>query len=372
MASDPLDALTSTTSLPFDIRAPASLGDGTPGSCTEVALVAALAAGGHYRFDCGPDPVTITLTATRTVGANVGLDGGGLVTLSGGGSVQLLAVVDPARTLSLEGLTVANGRTGGNGGAIYSVGTVALTNCTVTGNVATRANDYYGTSANGGAFFNNGGTLLIAGTTFSGNQASSDRDYYGTSANGGAIFNAGGKLLAGNATFWGNTASGSNAFYGTAGNGGAIFNSGGRVWLVNSTLANNSVYSYSNYFGTGGQGGAIYGGATLVNTIVARGASGANCGGPVGGGANALDSDGTCGVGPATNPLLATAGLAANGGPTQTVALQDGSPAIDAGDAAVCAAAPVLGLDQRGYQRPGTGASTCSIGAFEYASAGPP
>jgi hypothetical protein len=57
---------------------------------------------------------------------------------------------------------------------------------------------------------------------------------------------------------------------------------------------------------------------------------------------------------------------------TQTIALQAASPAIDAGDATVCASAPVSGVDQRGYQRPGTGATACSIGAFEYASAGPP
>lgn len=372
VASDPLGLLSPATSRPFDVLAPIAIGDGTPGTCTEAALDLALAGGGHYHFDCGPDPVTITLTGTKAIARNVGLDGGGLVTLSGAGARQLLSITDPGRTVALEGLTITGGTTGGNGGAIYGVGTLSLWNCTVSGNVATRANDYWGTSANGGAIFNNGGTLLIGGTTFADNRASSDWGIYGTTANGGAIFNAGGKVLVGNATFWGNVASASNSFYGTAGNGGAIFNSGGRVWIVNSTLGNNAVYSYSNYYGTGGQGGAIYGGAMLVNTIVARGPSGANCGGPVGGGTNDLDADGTCGVGPATNPMLHAAGLASNGGTTQTVALQDGSPAIDAGDPAVCSAAPVLGLDQRGYQRPGTGASTCSIGAFEYASAGPP
>ena len=41
------------------------------------------------------------------------------------------------------------------------------------------------------------------------------------------------------------------------------------------------------------------------------------------------------------------------------------SPAIDAGDQAVCAAAPVNNLDQRGFVRPGTGHTQCSIGAYE-------
>jgi len=57
--------------------------------------------------------------------------------------------------------------------------------------------------------------------------------------------------------------------------------------------------------------------------------------------------------------------LANNGGPTQTIALEPGSPAIDAGDPAVCANPPVYGVDQRGYVRPGIGHTQCSIGAYE-------
>jgi hypothetical protein len=73
-----------------------------------------------------------------------------------------------------------------------------------------------------------------------------------------------------------------------------------------------------------------------------------------------------------TNPLRDLAGLANNGGPTQTIALEAGSPAINAGDETVCAAPPVNSLDQRGYVRPGTGAANCSIGAYEFDSPGPP
>lgn len=53
-----------------------------------------------------------------------------------------------------------------------------------------------------------------------------------------------------------------------------------------------------------------------------------------------------------------------NGGPTRTLALLPGSPAIDAGDDATCASPPVSGLDQRGTARP-QGAH-CDIGAYEY------
>jgi hypothetical protein len=64
--------------------------------------------------------------------------------------------------------------------------------------------------------------------------------------------------------------------------------------------------------------------------------------------------------------MLDSAGLANNGGPTQTIALLADSPAINAGDESVCAAPPVNSLDQRGYVRPGAGATSCSIGAYEY------
>jgi hypothetical protein len=61
--------------------------------------------------------------------------------------------------------------------------------------------------------------------------------------------------------------------------------------------------------------------------------------------------------------ILSPAGLADNGGPTQTIALTDSptNPAIDKGHAATCGAAPVSGLDQRGLLR----TPPCDIGAYE-------
>src|SRR5207249_3535179 len=73
-----------------------------------------------------------------------------------------------------------------------------------------------------------------------------------------------------------------------------------------------------------------------------------------------------------TNPLLDPAGLASNGGPTQTIALEAMSPASNAGDETACAAPPVNNLDQRGFVRPGVGATNCSIGAYEFSCAPPP
>jgi hypothetical protein len=478
VATDPLGVMTPATSQPFDVRAPVNVGDGTAASCTEAALTAALAAGGHVHFACGPLPVTITLTSTKTIGVNVGLDGGGLVTLSGGGTVQLFSIPSATVTLALENLAITNGRVNGNGGAVTSAGIVSLSHCSVTGSVATIGDWAGGIGANGGAIYNNGGTLVVTGSTFSGNaaqsawftgtaasnggaicsvigtllvadstfsgnttfsnwssyattgnggaiyadrgalqisgstftsnQASSEDCVDKTCSNGGAIYSAGGRVLVARSSFGGNVAKASFANGSTVGNGGAIFNDGGRfvvanstfganaartdypypsisgnggavrnvggdLSIINSTLAGNGAYSTHNYTSNvSGLGGALYGEATLSNTIVASSPAGGNCSGAFVDGGRNLDSDASCGVGPATNPLLAAAGLANNGGTTLTIALQATSPAIDAGDGAVCAAAPVSGVDQRGYQRPGTGATTCSIGAFEYGSPGPP
>lgn len=70
------------------------VGTGTPESCTAQAFTDAVALGGTIVFDCGPDPVTITLTEPAKVyndqDPDVVIDGGGLVTLSGGGTSRIL------------------------------------------------------------------------------------------------------------------------------------------------------------------------------------------------------------------------------------------------------------------------------------------
>ncbi|HST18908.1 MAG TPA: hypothetical protein VLK36_14675 [Gaiellaceae bacterium] len=69
------------------------IGNGRPASCTSAAVVRAVAAGGIITFDCGPKPVTIAMTSTASVVKTrqlVVLDGGGLITLSGGGKRRIL------------------------------------------------------------------------------------------------------------------------------------------------------------------------------------------------------------------------------------------------------------------------------------------
>jgi hypothetical protein len=123
---------------------------------------------------------------------------------------------------------------------------------------------------------------------------------------------------------------------------------------------------------------------TVKSTILAASSGGGNCfnfdpsnGTIVDAGYNISD-DNTCGFaktgsannGDGINPLLSPAGLANNGGPTKTIALQSGSPAIDAIPLAQCTdqASPPNPLidDQRLYPRPDLCEAFCDIGAYEF------
>jgi hypothetical protein len=69
------------------------IGHGTPAGCTSAAVVRAVAKGGLITFKCGPKPVTITMHATAKVENTshlIVLNGGGLVTLKGGGKHRIL------------------------------------------------------------------------------------------------------------------------------------------------------------------------------------------------------------------------------------------------------------------------------------------
>jgi hypothetical protein len=116
---------------------------------------------------------------------------------------------------------------------------------------------------------------------------------------------------------------------------------------------------------------------TLANTILANSTSGGNClpdeGGTIIDNGYNLDNDGSCGLStanhslPNTNPQLAPNGLQNNGGPTQTIALQSSSPAIDFIPSASCvdAQGQPLSTDQRGSPRPDNGEQACDSGAYE-------
>jgi hypothetical protein len=308
-------------------------------------------------------------------------------------------------------LTVTDSTFSGNGssvgGAIVNGGTLTVTNSTFSGNSASSlmfgggaiASNSPGTfivtnsifSANnaraGGAILNVGtGPLTVTNSTFSSNST-------GVIGGGGAIYNFAATVAVTTSTFSGNSASGSGAIenYGTlsvtnstfadnnsAHSGAGAIGNGGTLTVTNSTFSGNGSGAIENVALCGSELTAPCP-ATLTNTIVANSTQGGNCSGTMttDGGHN-IDDGTTCGFSAAngslssTNPQLDLAGLANNGGPTKTIALQAGSPAIDAGDESICAAAPVNSLDQRGYVRPGTGATNCSIGAYEFDSPGTP
>jgi cysteine-rich repeat protein len=367
-------------------RRPRAVGTGTPQSCTERAFEAALAER-SVRFNCGPDPTTITLTSEKVITAPTSIDGGGRVTLSGGGAVRIFTI--DSEQVMMSALTIRNGNSGshGDGGGISIIndGTLTLTNCTLRDNSA----------GIGGGIANFESTVTLTECTLSGNSA----------VIGGGMANLGGMLTLTNCTLKGNSAD-DNGSNGLDGRGGGIANFSGTLTVTNSTLSANSaarggggiasiincqdiacsecgsiVVTNSTFSGNGADTGA--GGidgpcpVSLTNSIVAS-SSGAKCSAGIGAGivdgGHNLQFPGTdCGATiPSLDPKLDPAGLTDNGGPTQTIALLPDSPAINAGDPDVCANPPVNGVDQRGFVRPGTGYANCSIGAYEYNSPGPP
>ncbi|MHB8646782.1 MAG: choice-of-anchor Q domain-containing protein [Thermomicrobiales bacterium] len=300
------------------------------------SVVAGATAGDLVVFDLDcTSGSPILLASAITINSDLTIDGSGhIVVVSRGGATQAF-IINSGAHVTLMKLTITNAPN-----AIGNSGTLAVVNSTFSGNVGLGA---------GGAITNSG-MLDIRGSTFVGNQG----------GNGGVIYNGPGHTTTiSNSTFSGNSAPGMGA-------GGALTNSSGTLTITNSTVTQN---------GTGGVGGGIYapaGTTTLTNTIVAGNSAvgpGPDISGTATSGGHNLigDTSGSTGItngvnGDIVNPTPLLGSLASNGGPTQTIALLAGSPALDAGDPMVCAAAPVNGLDQRGLPRP---TSFCSIGAFE-------
>jgi hypothetical protein len=142
-----------------------------------------------------------------------------------------------------------------------------------------------------------------------------------------------------------------NSTFASAGHSGGIRNGvEGRLTVINSTLAGVPIIN-SDY------GGAL----TLQNSVVAGSLPGGICvGAIVDGGGNLSYPDASC---PGVHADARLGPLQDNGGPTMTMEPGPGSAAIDAGDAAACAAAPVNSLDQRGVVRPV--GPQCDMGAVE-------
>lgn len=220
------------------------VGDGSPGSCTEAALDEALAGGGNITFNCGGSPVTITVSSQKTIRHRTTIDGGNLVTISGGGRTRIFYNINTHRLFTLRNITIANGATDGNGAGVYSDWKANLTveNVKFYNNVSrhpTRAvpqNNDYG----GGAIFHHSGTFIVRNSEFRGNRV--------INGSGGAIHNLLSNMSVTDSVFEDN-----HAEWGYA---GAIYVDGtkrpgrnGVIRLERTRFANNSGQ---------GQGGAVF------------------------------------------------------------------------------------------------------------------
>jgi hypothetical protein len=225
------------------------IGKGTPASCTSAAVVAAVAAGGVITFDCGPAPVTITMTATAKVrndhGPAVVLDGGGRVTLSGAGKRRILYqnTCDKAQRfttshcqdqatprLTVQNLTFTEGNAtgetaeGGGGGAIFvRGGRLKVVNSRFTANRCDGTGPDLGGAAIRVLSQSKQQPVYVVGSTFTGGRCS----------NGGALSSIGVSWTVLNSVFTGNKAIGRGANPargGTpgGGSGGAIYTDGDR------------------------------------------------------------------------------------------------------------------------------------------------
>jgi CSLREA domain-containing protein len=253
-------------------------------------------------------------------------------------------------TLTLANSTLSDNSTGvnGSGGGVFNFGTLIVTNATLANNR---------TAGSGGGIHNSTNrSLSITGSTFSGNRANSE---------GGGIFNAG-QLSLSNSTLGGNTA---NSGGGVA-NVANPFAPAGNATIVNTTISGNQ----AAFFRAAGGGLSNSGTLSIRNSIVAGNANVLDGtapnvqGGVTDRGNNILD-------GSAADAGLDSRGLRDNGGPTQTIALRAGIPAIDGGNNCVLTANgcgdgnAALTTDQRGVARPvdgdGDGTAVVDIGAFE-------
>ena len=198
---------------------------------------------------------------------------------------------------------------------MYSTGSLTLTNCTVSGN--STGGDGGGYSSSGGGIFSTD-TLTLTNCTVSGNAANPNWEFGGdvyhphySPGSGGGISSSGAVTLT-NCTVSGNSA-------GEGQEGGVSISSWGTLTATSSIFDNTS-------------GGILASGSTFISH-----------------GHNLFSDAPGVTLDPTdlinTDPLLGP--LADNGGPTQTMALLPGSPAIDAG----LAMAGVT-TDQRGVALP--------------------
>jgi CSLREA domain-containing protein len=365
-------ALTLPTALQAAIYIPNKTADTNDGVCdSDCSLREAIAAANQHS---GEDVIllhagTYTLTASGPASGNLQIqgdtllmgDGAGRTIIDGGGLGGIFFILNGV-TVQMQDVTLRNGRSPGAGGAIRNNGDLTLLRTILTGNSSVAGSVGSGL---GGAIVSDGTgpSLTIVDSTISGNTAQG--------AGGGIA--AGGDVSLTNVTVSGNR---TTADLG----GGVYFFTSIRGTVNNTTIAGNTA--------------AVKGGGILVETALFIGVSpkvtnsiiagntapaGPDCGGAIDSSYNLIGKGTDCAgpsaanhdkVGTAASPLDARLGpLAGNGGPTPTLALLAGSPALNAGNPAPpgSGTGACVATDQRDTHRPG--GTTCDIGAFEATAA---
>ncbi|WP_044404376.1 hypothetical protein [Lacinutrix sp. Hel_I_90] len=249
------------------------IGNGTPESCTCEAVVDAVSQGGKIIFNCGSDPHTIIMNQPAKVfnnaNPNIVIDGGGLITLSGGDTTRILYMntCDPDQVwttnqcqnqdhpkLTVQNITFINGNSTSEtqytgGGAIWvRGGRFKVVNSRFFNNVC----ESTGPDVGGGAIrvfsqYNNQ-PVYVVNTTFGGGEGYGNRG-----SNGGGISSIGVSWTIINSLFSHNNAIGNGgnpAESGTpgGGSGGAIYNDGNTMTLtlLGSLLEENEVNAYGS------------------------------------------------------------------------------------------------------------------------------
>ncbi len=320
----------------------------------------------------------------------------------------------------------ASGEKAGQGGGIDNAGKLSVTQSTFSHNSAISSSN--GLGLGGGIYNFSTGTLMVSTSTFSGNSASgkqevagggidnegkltvTDSAFLGNSASssggngyGGGINNSStGTLMVSTSTFSDNSASGEKA-----GQGGGIDNAG-KLSVISSTFSGNSADSFGGgilslstkgssaivrfctiYGNTSSTGGGIWvdptgsSHMTISSNIIAANSATAGpdiSGAVISGGYNRIENTaGATGLNISTDRQMALAdlkidsSLSNNGGPTQTLALLQGSPAIDAVPQQACSIIVTdpsgqnvtITTDQRGDPRPDGSENVCDSGAYE-------
>lgn len=238
-----------------DVTTPTTVvGSGTPASCTEAVLRAAVSAGGIITFACGAAEHTITVTSplAAPVDKDTSIDGEGKVVLSGGDTTRILQLVHSfekaAPTLTVQRITLTKGRstdvanttaTDKGGAAIYTLGgnVHAIEAKFIDNHGPLTGQDVGG----GGIYAVGAGSVIALRSVFAGNTCSS----------GGALSVLGSNLSIIDTVLDGNATTGMGGNPGNGGNGGAttMDGQGKTLTICGATFTNNTGHAY---------GGAIF------------------------------------------------------------------------------------------------------------------